>query len=199
MDDAFITKEKSKTEQLRAEVFANKRRDSLRGTSERGKLFFQFTPVPRNDTVDRWHIPEAIKRRYESAEDDSDRVSVLNNYLFVTGRQPQPAATLGFVPTMMMPGLPERGNEVGYGYALAGQHQYHCADFLADAIEIGKDYITDFYLVHTIHCLGLIKHLAAKLTEPEPVTQLTREAQALLLSGYPQRKASATLEGCDSN
>lgn len=87
---------------------------------------------------------------------------------------------------MYMPGLPEGGNEVGYGYALEGQHQYHCADFLADAIEIGKSNINDFYLQHTIHCLGLIKWLATKLTGPQPLTLLNPEAERLIKSGYKQ-------------
>ena len=89
---------------------------------------------------------------------------------------------------MMLPGLPEGGNEVGYGYALSGQHQYHCAEFLADAVELGKDNINDFYLRHVIHCLGLVKHLASKLTEPEPLTLLTPEAEALIKAQIPQTR-----------
>jgi hypothetical protein len=86
---------------------------------------------------------------------------------------------------MSVPGIPEGENEVGYGYALDGQHQYHCADLLADAIEVGKSDINNFYLRHTIHCLSLIKTLAAKLKDPQPLVQLTPEAEKLVKAGIP--------------
>ena len=184
--DSFSEKSNAKMEALRRDVFGNMRRENLRSTSEKGKGFFQFTPHPRNDSVDRWHIPTVLRARYESADSDADRVSILNSYLYVTGRQPKTATELGFQPTMYMPGLPEGANEVGYGYALEGQHQYHCADFLADAIEIGKSNINNFYLQHTIHCLSLVKYFATRLTNPQPLTLLTPEAEKLIKAGIKQ-------------
>ncbi|GAB7334559.1 hypothetical protein MBLNU13_g06538t1 [Cladosporium sp. NU13] len=146
---------------IRARGFGNMRAESMRLSFDKGKEFFVFTPRPRNDTVDRWHIPVSLRSRYENSDSDADRVSVLNNYLYVTSRSPKSAAALGFDPTRSMPGLPEAGNEVGYGYALEGQHQYHCADVVADAIDIGKDKTSDFSLEHVIHCVSLIKTLAS--------------------------------------
>ena len=163
---------------IRARAFGNMRAESMRLSSEKGKEFFLFTPRPRNDTVDRWHIPVQLRSRYEKSNSDADRVSVLNNYLYVTGRRPKSAAALGFNPTMSMPGLPEGGNEVGYGYALEGQHQYHCADVVADAIDIGKDKTSDFFLEHVIHCVSLIKTLAMRLQEPQPVSVLSAYGEA---------------------
>lgn len=104
----------------RARAFGNMRAESMRLSSEKDKEFFIFTPRPWNDTVDRWHIPSSPRSRYENSDSDADRVSVLNNYLYITGLKPKSAAALGFDPTMIMPGLPEGGNEVGYGYALEG-------------------------------------------------------------------------------
>ena len=184
--DSFTDKSNAKMEALRREVFGNMRNEQLRSTSEKGKAFFQFTPHPRNDTVDRWHIPSVLRARYDAATIDADRVSILNTYLYVTGRTPKSAKELGFTPTMYMPGLPEGGNEVGFGYALEGQHQYHCAEFLADAIEIGKANINNFYLMHTIHCLSLIKYFATRLTDPQPLTLLTPEAEKLIKAGIKQ-------------
>jgi hypothetical protein len=87
---------------------------------------------------------------------------------------------------MALPGLPDNGNEIGFGYGYAGQHQSHCVDFLADAIEIGKSNIHDFYLFHVIHCLSLLKIYAPKLMDKEPFTTLTPKANALVQSHLPQ-------------
>jgi len=103
-----------------------------------------------------------------------------------TGRELRSAAELGFQPTMALPGLPENGNEIGYGYAFAGQHQSHCVDFIADAIEIGKSNLQDFYLFHVIHCLSLIKLYSPKLVDKEPFTTLTPQANALVRSHFRQ-------------
>ena len=184
--DTHAERAEEKMAELRDYVFTDMRSDKLRDVSERGKAFFQFTPTPKNDTVSRWHIPSQLATRYANATDDADRVSILNYYLYVTGRQPRSAAELGFNATLMMPMLVEDGNEVGYGYALEGQHQYHCADFLADAVEIGKEDINDFYLQHTIHCLSLIKYYASRLTGREPLTLFSAEAENLIKSGYKQ-------------
>jgi hypothetical protein len=194
--DDTQTAGEAKMDELRKAAFEGMRDESLRVKSERGKAFFEFTLKPRNDTVDRWHIPESLRNRYDNADSDADRVSILNMYLYVTGRTPLPATVLGFTPTMMLPGLPEGGNEVGYGYALSGQHQYHCAEFLADAIELGKDNINDFYLQHVIHCLGLVKHLAGKLTDPEPLTLLNPEAEALVKAKIPQTREGYKKGSC---
>jgi len=103
-----------------------------------------------------------------------------------TGREVRSAAELGFKPTMALPGLAENGNEIGFGYAYAGQHQSHCVEFLADAIEIGKANLHDFYLFHVIHCLSLIKLYSSQLHEKEPFTTLTPAANALVQSHLPQ-------------
>lgn len=162
------------------------RAEDLRSTSEKGKELFTFTVHPRNDTVDRWHIPSVLQAEYNASKSDADRVSILNEYLYITARVPKPASELGFTPTMSAPGLPEGGNEIGYGYALDGQHQYHCADILAHAIEIGKSDINNFYLRHIIHCLSLIKTLATKLTDPQPLALLTPKAELLIKAGVPK-------------
>jgi len=107
----------------------------------------------------------------------------------VTDREPKSAEDLGFQPTASEPVLVE-GNDVGYGYALAGQHQYHCVDFVADAIDIGKDNLNDFFLKHTIHCLGLLKYLAPQLTQKQPLSFLRFHANERLENDYPQ-----TIEG----
>jgi hypothetical protein len=182
--DTYNDKSEEKEAANRDEAYGNMRSESLRRSSEKGKAFFIFTPHPRNDTVDRWNVPVALKYRYETAETDADRVSILNNYLYATARTPKPAEELGFVPTMMMPGIPDNGNEVGYGYALEGQHQHHCANVVADAIDIGKDNMNDFFLKHVIHCLSLIKTFATKLKDPQPVTILTPEAEALIKANF---------------
>ncbi|KAM0171484.1 hypothetical protein ACHAPC_011025 [Botrytis cinerea] len=176
----------ARQEQLKREVFGNMRKEHLKVSAEKGKAFFQFTIHPKNDTVDRWNIPAAIKRRYDDADGDADRVSILNYYLMETGREIRSAAELGFKPTMALPGLAENGNEVGFGYAYAGQHQSHCVEFLANAIEIGKANLHDFYLFHVIHCLSLIKLYSLQLHDKEPFTTLTPVANALVQSHFPQ-------------
>lgn len=175
-----------KLAQLKEDVFGNIRHEHLRVSTEKAKAFLQYTIHPKNDTVDRWHIPETIAGRYADAYGDSDRVSILNYYLLETGREVRSAAELGFKPTMAIPGLPDNGNEVGYGYALAGQHQSHCIDFIADAIEIGKSNLQDFYLFHVIHCLSLIKMYSPQLTDREPITTLTPQANALVQAHFRQ-------------
>ena len=170
---------------LRRWIYDNMREESLRETSERGKALFEYDVKPRYDQVDRWHIPADLRGRYDHSESDAEKVSVLNYYLMVTGREPKSALELGFTPTASEPGLVET-NEVGYGYALASQHQIHCVDFVADAIDIGKANINDFYLKHTIHCLGLLKYLAPNLTMKQPLAFLRRPANDLLLAGYRQ-------------
>ena len=170
---------------LRRWIYNNMREDSLRETSERGKALFEFEVKPRYDQVDRWHVPADLQSRFDHSESDAERVSVLNYYLMVTGREPKSALELGFTPTASEPGLVEE-NEVGYGYALASQHQYHCVDFVADAIDIGKANINDFYLKHTIHCLGLLKYLAPNLTMKQPLAFLRRPANDRIKAGYSQ-------------
>lgn len=173
--------------QLRAEVFGNMRHEHLRVSTEKGKAFFHYTIHPKNDTVDRWNVPATIKGRYDAALDDAERVSILNYYLLETGREVKSALELGFKPTLAIPGLPDNGNEIGYGYAFAGQHQSHCVDFLADAIEIGKENLQDFYVFHVIHCLSLIKIYSLRLTDKEPLTTLTPSANALVQAHFQQR------------
>ncbi|KAI0016085.1 hypothetical protein F4780DRAFT_783581 [Xylariomycetidae sp. FL0641] len=170
---------------LRDWIYEDMRTKPLRASSERGKAFFEFTPKPRVDVVDRWHVPAELQERFRSVATDAERVSMLNYYLMVTGREPRPASALGFQPTFDRPGLTET-NEVGYGYALAGQHQAHCTDFVADAVDIGKDNLNDFFLKHTIHCLGLLKYLAPQLTMKQPTSFLLSEANDRVANGYPQ-------------
>ncbi|KAF2186412.1 hypothetical protein K469DRAFT_707074 [Zopfia rhizophila CBS 207.26] len=174
---------------LREWIYYDMRGKPLRESSERGKAFFEFTPKPRHDKVDRWHVPAELQERFNATDSDAERVSILNYYLMVTGREPKSAKELGFTPTADKPGLVET-NEVGYGYALAGQHQYHCVDFVADAIDIGKERLNDFFLKHTIHCLGLMKYLAPQLTMKQPLSYLLTPANQRLLNDYPQ-----TIEG----
>ena len=174
---------------LREWIYHDMRREPLRTSSERGKAFFEFTPKPRNDLVDRQHVPAELRERFDSAKTDAERVSMLNYYLMVTGREPKPASELGFQPTFDKPGLTEK-NEVGFGYALAGQHQMHCTNFVADAIDIGKANLNDFFLKHTIHCLGLLKYLAPQLTMKQPTSFLLPEANERVANNYPQ-----TIEG----
>jgi hypothetical protein len=57
------------------------RTESLRSTSEKGKDIFTFAVHPKNDTVDRWHIPEALQAEYNASKTDADRVSLPNGYL----------------------------------------------------------------------------------------------------------------------
>ena len=170
---------------LRRWIYDNMRAESLRETSERGKALFQFEVIPRDDQVDRWHVPTDLQSRFDHSRSDAERVSVLNYYLMVTGREPKSAQELGFTPTASEPGLVDE-NEVGFGYALAGQHQYHCVDFVADAIDIGKANINDFYLKHTIHCLGLLKYLAPNLTMKQPIAFLRSPANERIKAGYQQ-------------
>ncbi|KAI0521165.1 hypothetical protein F5B22DRAFT_653540 [Xylaria bambusicola] len=164
---------------LRERVYKNMRTEPLRESSERGKALFEFTPKPRHDLVDRWHVPSELRERFESTSSDAERVSILNYYLMVTDREPKPAAELGFTPTFDAPGL-THVNEVGYGYALAGQHQYHCANLVADAVDIGKDNLNDLYLKHTIHCLGLMKWLSPQLTMKQPTGYLLPFANEIM-------------------
>ncbi|KAI0150789.1 hypothetical protein GGR57DRAFT_514060 [Xylariaceae sp. FL1272] len=179
-------KEKENYEKtLRDWIYEDMRRKPLRESSERGKAFFEFTPKPRNDVVDRWHVPAELQERFDATDSDAERVSMLNYYLMVTGRDPKPASELGFTPTFDKPGLTET-NEVGYGYALAGQHQSHCTNFVSDAIDIGKDNLNDFFLKHTIHCLGLLKYLAPQLTMKQPTSFLLAEANTRVANNYPQ-------------
>ncbi|KAJ8122223.1 hypothetical protein ONZ43_g1526 [Nemania bipapillata] len=170
---------------LRERIYNNMRTEPLRESSERGKAFFEFTPKPRHDLVDRWHVPGELRERFDTTRSDAERVSILNYYLMVTGREPRSAAELGFTPTFDAPGLTET-NEVGYGYAFAGQHQYHCVNFVADAIDVGKDNLNDFYLKHTIHCLGLMKWLSPQLTMKQPTSYLLPAANERLIKHYPQ-------------
>ncbi|KAI1502982.1 hypothetical protein F5X99DRAFT_407538 [Biscogniauxia marginata] len=170
---------------LRDWIYNDMRGEPLRESSERGKAFFEFTPKPRHDIVDRWHVPAELQERFNTTHSDAERVSILNYYLMVTDREPKSARELGFTPTFDAPGLTE-ANEVGYGYALAGQHQYHCVNFVADAIDIGKEHLNDFYLKHAIHCLGLLKWLAPQLTMKQPTSFLLTGANERLLNDYPQ-------------
>ena len=59
-------------------------------------------------------------------------------------------------------------------------------DFVADAIEIGKDNLNDFYLKHTIHCLGLLKYFAPSLTMKQPLAMLRAPANHRIKTGYKQ-------------
>lgn len=170
---------------LRDWIYNDMRGEPLRKSSERGKAFFEFTPKPRHDIVDRWHVPAELQTRFNASHSDAERVSILNYYLMVTDREPKSALELGFTPTRDAPGLTE-ANEVGYGYALAGQHQYHCVDFVADAIDIGKANLNDFYLKHTIHCLGLLKWLAPQLTMKQPTSFLLPQANERIINDYPE-------------
>ncbi|KAL1603440.1 hypothetical protein SLS60_005027 [Paraconiothyrium brasiliense] len=179
------SEKQSYEEALRDWIYYDMRGKSLRESSERGKAFFEFTPVPRNDEVDRCHVPLELQERFNATDSDAERVSILNYYLWVTGREPKSAGELGFMPTFDKPGLTE-SNEVGYGYAPAGQHQYHCVDFVGDAIDIGKDRLNDFFLKHVIHCLGLLKWLSPQLTQKQPTSFLLGPAERRLLDGYPQ-------------
>lgn len=179
------TEKQSYEKALRNWIYYDMRGKSLRESSERGKAFFEFTPKPRDDVVDRWHVPPELQDRFNISDSDAERVSILNYYLWVTGREPKSAEDLGFTPTFDKPGLTEE-NEVGYGYALAGQHQYHCVDFVADAVDVGKQRLNDFFLKHTIHCLGLLKWLSPQLTMKQPTSFLLGPAERRLLEGSPQ-------------
>lgn len=170
---------------LRAHVFGNMRAETLRESSDKGMAIFDFEIKPHSDMVDRFHVPADLRDRYDASIDDHERVSLLNFYLYLTGREPRAASELGFETTATGPELIE-GGDVGYGYALASQHQGHCADYLADAIELGKDNINNFYLKHVIHCLSLLKVYAPRLTMKEPYTTLSPMAQILVDSGYKQ-------------
>ncbi|KAK5636923.1 hypothetical protein RRF57_012635 [Xylaria bambusicola] len=184
--DGMTTKDKEKYEKsLREWIYNDMRAEPLRKSSERGKAFFEFTPKPRHDIVDRYHVPVELQERFNASQSDAEQVSILNYYLMVTDREPKSAKELGFTPTFTAPGLTEK-NEVGYGYALAGQHQYHCLNFVADAIDIGKNNLNDFYLKHTIHCLGLMKWLAPQLTMKQPTSYLLPAANERILNNYPQ-------------
>jgi hypothetical protein len=174
---------------LRRWIYWNMRGKPLREVAERGKAFFEFTPKPRDDFVDRWHVPAELRERYNSLSLDAERVNLLNFYLMVTAREPKSAQELGFVPTAPEPIVVE-GNQVGYGYIYAGQHQEHCADFVADAIDIGKDNLNDFFLKHTIHCLALLKYLSPQLTMKQPLPILKPLADHRVEIDYPQ-----TIEG----
>ena len=180
------TEKQSYEEALRDWIYYDMRKKTLRESSDRGKAFFEFTPKPRDDLVDRWHVPVELQERFNAAStSDAERVSILNYYLMVTGRDLKSAEELGFTPTADQPGITET-NEVGYGYMLAGQHQHHCVEFVADAVDIGKKNLNDFYLKHTIHCLGLLKYLAPKLTMKQPNSFLVSAANERLLNGFPQ-------------
>lgn len=152
---------------LRSWIYDDVRTGSLREASDRSSTLFAYEVHPRDDVVDRWHVPLEIQEEY-AVSNDARRVSLLNFYLMITGREVVSAAELGFTPTADEPGLVEE-NEVGYGYAYTGQHQYHCVNFVADAVERGREGLSDFYLRHTVHCLGLLKANSRYLTRKEPL------------------------------
>lgn len=160
------------------------RQDKLRETSDRGRSLLEFEVTPATDRVDREHIPAHLQETIDNAINDQYRVSVLNFYLQVTGREPRTAEELGWNRTRDEPSLLDN-DEVGYGYALASQHQHHCANTLADAIDLGKDNINDFYMIHIIHCLSLVKIYSEKLDfYKEPVLPLTELARGRLERGF---------------
>lgn len=160
------------------------RQDKLRDTSDRGRSLLEFELRPATDRVDREHVPAHLQEAMDNAINDQHRVSMLNFYLRASGREPRPADELGWNRTREEPCLLD-SDEVGYGYALASQHQHHCANTLADAIDLGKDNINDFYMIHVIHCLSLVKIYSEKLDfYKEPVLPLTDQARGRLEKGY---------------
>ena len=72
------------------------------------------------------------------------------------------------------------GGDVGYRYALSSQNHGHSANYLADAIELGKDNTNNFYLKHAIYCLSLLKVYAPRRNTQEPYTTLSPVAKSLL-------------------
>lgn len=159
----------------------------LRETSDRGRKLFEFQVKPATDRVDHEHVPDHILPLFENAINEQQRVTYLNLYLQVTGRQPRSATELGWNATREEPTLLEN-DEVGYGYALAIQHQHHCANILADAIDLGRDNINDFFLVHIVHCISLLKIYAKHLSEYcEPVWTLTDWLEVVLSAALAWR------------
>lgn len=171
-------------EELKKWVYGTMREDTLRDTSDRGRRLLEYEVTPATDRVDREHIPGHLQDMMDNAINDQERVSVLNFYLQVTGREPRVADELGWNRTRDEPTLLDN-DEVGYGYALGSQHQHHCANTLADAVDLGKDNINDFYMIHVIHCLSLIKIYSEKLDfYREPVQPLTDGARHRLENNY---------------
>lgn len=86
-----------------------------------------------------------MQAHYDRAGSGANRVSILNMYLYVMGRAPLPASVLNFTPTMMLPGLLEGGNEVGYGKTRSEAYTNNTVwGFFADVV----DMIIDFCLQH---------------------------------------------------
>lgn len=179
-----LAEHEAQNAKLRAWVYDTMRQDKLRDTSDRGRKLLEYTVRPATDRVDREHIPTYLTEVIEGAVNDQERVSLLNYYLQVTGREPRVASELGWNRTRDEPTLLEN-DEIGYGYALGSQHQHHCANTLADAIDLGKDNINDFWMFHIIHCLAIVKIYSEKLDfYHEPVQPLTDVARSLLEKGY---------------
>lgn len=169
---------------IRDWVYHNMRVDPLSETSDRGRKLFEFQVKSATDRVDREHVPAHILPLFENAINEQQRVTYLNLYLQVTGRQPRSATELGWNATREEPTLLEN-DEVGYGYALASQHQHHCANILADAIDLGRDNINDFFLVPIVDCISLLNIYAEHLSEyREPVRTLTDLARGRLERGF---------------
>ncbi|KAI1349925.1 hypothetical protein F5Y01DRAFT_326794 [Xylaria sp. FL0043] len=165
-------------------VYSQMRENPLRETSDRGRKLFEYDIVPADDQVDRDHVPEHLKTLFDNAINEQEKVTYLNLYLQVTGRQLRAATELGWNGTHPVPTLLET-DEIGYGYALASQHQHHCANTLADAIDLGRDNINDFYLFHIIHCISLLKVYAERLSDyREPVRTLSDIARGRLERGF---------------
>ncbi|KAI0502785.1 hypothetical protein F5B22DRAFT_652732 [Xylaria bambusicola] len=165
-------------------VYSQMRENPLRETSDRGRKLFEYDLIPADDQVDRDHVPNHLRLLFDNAINEQAKVTYLNLYLQVTGRQLRAATELGWNSTHSVPTLLET-DEIGYGYALASQHQHHCANTLADAIDLGRDNINDFYLVHVIHCISLLKVYAERLSEDrEPIRTLSDAARELLERGF---------------
>ena len=49
-------------------IYDNMHGKNLCESSERGKTLFQFDVKPRNDHVDRWHIPKDFQSRYDRSK-----------------------------------------------------------------------------------------------------------------------------------
>ncbi|KAI8627291.1 hypothetical protein F5Y19DRAFT_477505 [Xylariaceae sp. FL1651] len=70
---------------------------------------------------------------------------------------------------------------MGYEYALASQHQHHCANTPANAIDLGRDNINNFYLFHIVHCISLLKLYAEHISDyREPIRTLSDLARGRL-------------------
>ncbi|KAK8102123.1 hypothetical protein PG984_015269 [Apiospora sp. TS-2023a] len=165
-------------------VYGRVRDDPLRISSDRGVKMLSYEIKPATDRVDRDHVPAHLEQMIAAARTDQERVSLLNFYLQVTGRDPRPASELGYDRTRDEPTLVDT-DEVGFGYATGQQHQIHCANMIADAVDLGKDNINDFWMIHIVHCVAMIKVFAGALENyRDPVQPLNALARARLDKNY---------------